>query len=74
MTTVVTSSNRSYHMCRNSAVISVEGRSDSGYFGKAPRPSRVMYTFAVIFRISRPPSLRTLAVDVRASRHRSIRI
>src|SRR6266566_1908818 len=51
MTTVVTSSNRSYHMFRNSGLGSVEGGPDVGYSGKAPRPSRVMYTFAVIFRI-----------------------
>src|SRR5262245_29996598 len=56
MTTVVTSSNRSYHMCRNSALSSGDGRSDPGYFGKTPRPSRVMYTFAVIFRTRRPPT------------------
>jgi hypothetical protein len=51
MTTVVTSSNRSYHMFRKSGLGSVDGGPDVGYSGNAPRPSRVMYTFAVIFLI-----------------------
>ena len=67
MTTVVTSSNRSNHMFRKSGLGSVEGGPDVGYSGKAPRPSRVMYTFAVIFRIlsSSEPS------DPRRGRSRS---
>src|SRR5579875_607958 len=55
MTTVVTSPNRSYHMCRKRAVTFGDGRLDPGYSGNAPRPSKVMYTFAVTFRICLPP-------------------
>ena len=50
MITVETSLYRDIHMCRNSAFAFVVGRSEPGYVGNAPRPSRVMYTFAVILR------------------------
>ena len=72
MTTVVTSSNRSYHIFRKSALTSFEGRSDPGYVGNTPRPSSVMYTFAVIFRVFLTPRFavaRDPGAASRAARH-----
>lgn len=55
MTTVVTSPYRAIHICRNRAFAVLLDRSEPGYFGNSPRPSRVMYAFAVIFRIFPTP-------------------
>ena len=46
MMTVVTSSNRFGHI----SLASVVYRSEPGFFGNAPRPSKVLYRLAVIFR------------------------
>jgi hypothetical protein len=73
MTTVVTSSNRSNHMFRKSGLGSVEGGPDVGYCGKAPRPSRVMYTFAVICRIPSSSEPSTIALDIPDPRNGSMR-
>src|SRR5579875_1168057 len=51
ITTVVTSLYRGIHMFRKIAGALRISRLEPGYSGNAPRPSRVMYTFAVIFRM-----------------------
>src|ERR1700683_1466860 len=54
ITTVVTSEYRSVHIFwKNSSGSSgfPEGRSEPGYLANSPRPSSVMYRFAVIFRV-----------------------